>query len=71
MINNKEIQNNQRVNMNNLEKRLNEALSPACRQAGPLGWGWIAMKKRLFKFLFFLLISGFSINSFAQNRTVS
>jgi hypothetical protein len=29
------------------------------------------MKKWLFKLLFFLLISGFSIDSFAQNKTVS
>jgi hypothetical protein len=40
MINNKEIQNIQRVYINNLKKRLNEALSPA---GG--GWGWTVENK--------------------------
>jgi hypothetical protein len=35
MINKKELQNNKRVYINSLEKRLNEAVSPA---GG--GWGW-------------------------------
>jgi hypothetical protein len=36
MIYKKELQNNKRAYIINLEKRLNEALSPAYRQAGPL-----------------------------------
>jgi hypothetical protein len=37
MINKKELQNNQRVYINSLEKRLNEAVSlPIYRE----GWGW-------------------------------
>ena len=36
MINQKELYNYQRVYINGLEKRLNEAVSPAYRQAGPL-----------------------------------
>ena len=41
MINKKELQNNQRVFMNSLGKRLNEAVSPA---GG--GWGWTVEKAK-------------------------